>query len=101
LLLMPDMGAEQALERAEEVRLRIGALQIEHAGRQLGAITASLGTATAPSHCTFDKLVRTADAALLRAKEGGRNRVVQAALSGLVGIAKRVAAVDPDVGSSS
>jgi diguanylate cyclase (GGDEF)-like protein len=99
LLLMPDMGAEQALERAEEVRLRIGALQIEHAGRELGAITASLGTATAPSHCTFDKLVKTADAALLRAKVGGRNRVVQSAPSGPVGIAKRAAAVDADVGS--
>ncbi len=80
LLLMPDMAAEQALLRAEEVRIKIGALQIEHAGRELGAITASLGTATAPDHCAFNKLVRTADTALLRAKESGRNRVVQAEL---------------------
>jgi diguanylate cyclase (GGDEF)-like protein len=78
LLVIPDMGAEQAERRAEEVRIKIGALQIEHAGRELGAITASFGTATAPDHCAFSQLVRTADAALLRAKEAGRNRVFQA-----------------------
>jgi diguanylate cyclase (GGDEF)-like protein len=77
LLLMPNMGIEQAAQRAEEIRLKIGALQIEHAGRELGAITASFGVATAPEHCTFTKLIRTADAALLLAKEAGRNRVLQ------------------------
>jgi diguanylate cyclase (GGDEF)-like protein len=77
LLLMPNMGIEQAAQRAEEIRLKIGALQIEHAGRELGAITASFGVATAPEHCAFTKLIRTADAALLLAKEAGRNRVLQ------------------------
>jgi diguanylate cyclase (GGDEF)-like protein len=77
LLLMPNVSIEQAAQRAEEVRLKIGGLQIEHAGHELGAITASFGVATAPDHCPFSKLVRTADAALLRAKEAGRNRVVQ------------------------
>jgi len=78
LLLMTDMGADQAMRRAEDMRMKIEALQIEHAGYDLGAITASFGVATAPDHCAFNKLVRTADAALLRAKEAGRNRVVQA-----------------------
>lgn len=77
LLLMPNMGIEQAARRAEEIRLKIGGLQIEHAGRELGAITASFGVATAPEHCAFTKLIRTADAALLLAKEAGRNRVLQ------------------------
>lgn len=77
LLLMPNMGIEQAAQRAEEIRLKIGGLQIEHAGHELGAITASFGVATAPEHCTFTKLIRTADAALLLAKEAGRNRVLQ------------------------
>jgi diguanylate cyclase (GGDEF)-like protein len=80
LLLMPDMEVDQALLRAEEVRRKIETLQIEHAGRDLGTITASLGTATAPNHCAFSKLVRTADAALLRAKESGRNVAVQTEL---------------------
>ena len=75
---MADMGAEQAAQRAEDMRKKIEGLQIEHAGRELGAITASFGIATAPDHCGLSQLVRTADAALLRAKEAGRNRVVLA-----------------------
>jgi diguanylate cyclase (GGDEF)-like protein len=78
LLLMPGMGTEQAGQRAEEIRHKIGALQLEHGGRQLGSITASIGVATAPDQCAFSKLVQTADAALLLAKEAGRNRVVVA-----------------------
>jgi diguanylate cyclase (GGDEF)-like protein len=77
LLLMPNMSIEQAAQRAEEVRIKIGGLQVEYAGHEFGAITASFGVATAPDDCPFSKLVRTADAALLRAKEAGRNRVVQ------------------------
>jgi diguanylate cyclase (GGDEF)-like protein len=77
LLLMPDIGEEQALLRAEEIRCKIETLKIKYAGNELGTITASLGTATAPDHCAFSQLVRTADAALLRAKESGRNCVVQ------------------------
>ena len=73
LLLMPNVSIEHAAQRAEEVRLKISGLQIEYAGHELGAITASFGVATAPDHCPFGKLVRTADAALLRAKEAGRN----------------------------
>jgi diguanylate cyclase (GGDEF)-like protein len=83
LLLMPDMGAEHALLRAEETRRKIKDLQVEHGGRELGTITASLGTATAPDHCMFSQLVRTADAALLRAKESGRNCVIQAEQRGI------------------
>lgn len=77
LLLMPNVSIEHAAQRAEEVRLKISGLQIEYAGHELGAITASFGVASAPDHCPFGKLVRTADALLLRAKEAGRNRVVQ------------------------
>jgi diguanylate cyclase (GGDEF)-like protein len=77
LLLMPDIGEEQARLRAEEIRCKIETLKIKYAGNELGTITASLGTATAPDHCAFSQLVRTADAALLRAKESGRNCVVQ------------------------
>lgn len=78
LLLMPELDAEQATRRAEEIRARIGSLRIQHDGRELGPITASLGVASAPVHCAFGKLIQTADAALLRAKEMGRDRVVVA-----------------------
>jgi diguanylate cyclase (GGDEF)-like protein len=76
LLLMPGFGPEQATARAEEIRARIAALHVTQDGRELGPITASLGVATAPEHCAFDRLVQVADAALLRAKQAGRDRVV-------------------------
>lgn len=79
LMLMPGLDPEQASERAEEVRTRIAAMHVRHDGKALGPVTASIGVATAPIHCPRDRLVQTADAALLRAKQGGRNQVVTAA----------------------
>lgn len=78
LLLMPEITPEQAMRRAEEIQAQLRGLRIEHGGRALGPITASFGLATAPEHCGFDKLVETADAALYRAKHGGRDRIVVA-----------------------
>jgi diguanylate cyclase (GGDEF)-like protein len=78
LLLMPGLDGEQAALRAEEIRLKIRSLQVTHGGQELGRITASIGISTAPDHCRFSELVQTADAALLRAKEAGRDRVVGA-----------------------
>jgi diguanylate cyclase (GGDEF)-like protein len=78
LLLMPALGPEQAIRRAEEIQTRIRALRIEHGGRELGPITASFGIASAPADCAFGRLVQTADAAMYRAKEGGRDRIVVA-----------------------
>lgn len=66
------------MDRAEGIRARIEALRIEHAGRELDRITISIGVASVPGHCTADRLIRTADAALYRAKATGRNRVVMA-----------------------
>lgn len=78
LLLLPGLSLDQAYERAEEVRGRIAAMRIEHEGKDLGTITASFGVSSTPEVCGADKLVQTADAALLRAKAAGRNRVVAA-----------------------
>ncbi|MDX3911257.1 MAG: diguanylate cyclase [Sphingobium sp.] len=68
LQLMPELQPEQAAARAEEIRARIGALRVVHDGEELGPVTVSVGVATAPEHCTLQRLVQTADAALLRAK---------------------------------
>jgi hypothetical protein len=78
MLLMPGFGPDQALERAEEVRRRVEALRITHNGKDLGLTTVSLGLASAPDHCALDRLVETADAAMYRAKEAGRNQVAVA-----------------------
>jgi diguanylate cyclase (GGDEF)-like protein len=76
LLLMPELTSEQAFERAQDIQARIRGLRVSHGGRDLGPLTASFGLATAPDHCTFGKLVETADAALYRAKATGRDRIV-------------------------
>lgn len=75
LVLMPGVGPDQAAVRAEEVRARIGALRVESKGSELGPVTVSIGVATTPDHCLPQSLVQTADAALLRAKSRGRDRV--------------------------
>ena len=78
LLLMPGMEVEGAAHRAEEIRAAVSALHVHHEGVKLGSVTVSLGVASAPLLCGQDRLVQTADAALLRAKREGRNRVVVA-----------------------
>ena len=82
LLLMPGLDASEGQRRAEDLCARIAALGVQHEGRALGSITASLGVAAAPLTCDYDNLVRSADAALLLAKNGGRNRVVVAQFRG-------------------
>ena len=54
-------------------------LRVDHRGKPLGPITASFGLAAFPDHGPADRLLRTADAALLRAKREGRDRIVIAA----------------------
>tara|TARA_R110002033_G_scaffold82668_3_gene133566 strand:+ start:15514 stop:17319 length:1806 start_codon:yes stop_codon:yes gene_type:complete len=78
LLLIPGIGADRALLRAEEIRERIADLDIRYGGETLGPVTVSIGVASLPVHCDGDHLVKTADDALLRAKSRGRNRVESA-----------------------
>ena len=78
LVMLPGAHSNQALERAEALRTRIAGLHIPYHGESLGPVTVSIGVATAPDHCPASTLLRTADAALYRAKEQGRDRVVEA-----------------------
>lgn len=78
LMLMPGADEGQALERAERIRERVARLDLTYEGRSLGQVTISLGLAIYPLHGPIQALITTADAALLRAKEGGRDRVVVA-----------------------
>jgi diguanylate cyclase (GGDEF)-like protein len=82
LMLLPGLEPNQALDRAEEIRRKVESLRVVHDGREVGPITASLGLASSPEHCPVDRLIQTADAALLRAKRAGRNRVVVAEARG-------------------
>jgi diguanylate cyclase (GGDEF)-like protein len=78
LMLLPGMEPDAAARRAEEVRSRVAAIRVQHEGKDLGPITASFGLACAPLHSDWRTLVQTADAALLRAKQAGRNQVLTA-----------------------
>jgi diguanylate cyclase (GGDEF)-like protein len=79
LLLLTDVDAPQAIARAEDLRARIAGLHLRADGQDLAPISISAGVATAPLQCAPEQLVQAADAALLRAKRAGRDRVVSAA----------------------
>ncbi|TFW06768.1 diguanylate cyclase [Oxalobacteraceae bacterium OM1] len=79
MLILPECDLAVALDRAERIRAAVAALDIHHAGRTLGAVTASLGVAAYPEHGRAgESLVPAADQALYRAKQEGRNRVLAA-----------------------
>ena len=77
VLIMIDTTARAVWERAEALRAGVQALAIEHDGRTIGPITLSIGVAMIPDHARDGQAaLKAADAALYRAKQGGRNRVV-------------------------
>ena len=72
LVLLPDTSLEEALLVAEKIRTAIAAKPQP----PVGQVTISIGVAPAhPGDANQDTSVSAADAALYRAKEGGRNRV--------------------------
>jgi diguanylate cyclase (GGDEF)-like protein len=77
LLIMPGASIDIVRARAEEIRQDVKQLRVEDRGKPLGPITISLGAATFPEHgATREEIIRAADAALYRAKQEGRDRVV-------------------------
>jgi len=82
VLILPETTLDDAKQRAEELREKSRLLTVVHHGQALGIITISLGVATFPEcAATAEALLRSADAALYRAKAEGRNRVVTAEVS--------------------
>ena len=80
ILIMPDASLEVAEQRAEHLRQAVMTMLVQDNGQSHTGITLSLGVAMYPQHGrTIEAVVRAADAALYRAKQGGRNQVVTAA----------------------
>lgn len=78
-LILPDATLEVTQHRAEELRQLIAALRVAFRGQPLGPVTISIGVAAFPIHgADKEVLLRVVDAALYRAKQEGRNRVVTA-----------------------
>ena len=76
-LILPSATLDLARKRAEQIREGIQSIQVKYGGQTLGPITLSLGVAVFPDHgVTGEAILQLADAALYRAKQAGRNRVV-------------------------
>jgi diguanylate cyclase (GGDEF)-like protein len=75
VVLLPECGIENALKRADAIRLAIAAGDVLHDGQRIGA-TASIGVASYPQHGNnMQLLVHAADLALYEAKHNWRNCV--------------------------
>lgn len=81
-LWLPDTFLGPAVDVAERVRAAVEATPAHWSGRAI-PLTCSIGVAAVPGTTTVrDNLYAAADAALYRAKQGGRNRVEVAAPAG-------------------
>jgi len=73
--VMPNMSADQAMERAEFWRRQLKDLSVDHAGARIG-ITLSAGVAVFPEHGNSPGvLIARADEMLYKSKQAGRNRI--------------------------
>jgi diguanylate cyclase (GGDEF)-like protein len=73
VIVLPECPVEEARQVLERVRERIAERTVI---AQLPSFTVSFGLASSDQAAEFDQVVSLADAALLRAKAEGRNRVV-------------------------
>jgi len=81
VVILPTATLEASKSRAERLRAKIRELTVLHHGESVGAISVSVGVAAVPQHGTSSKeVLEAADAALYRAKNAGRDRVMVAEL---------------------
>ncbi|MGB1949588.1 MAG: sensor domain-containing diguanylate cyclase [Marinobacter sp.] len=79
VILLPEMGVEDALETAERLRLLVGGRPVPLETGDAATLTISIGVAAFPMHGhSPDSLCAAADRAMYRAKEAGRNCVIMA-----------------------
>ena len=80
MLILPEADTEITRQRADRIREAVKHLFVAHRGHSVGSVTLSAGVAAYPEHgTTGEALVSAADAALYRAKNAGRDRVVVSA----------------------
>lgn len=79
VVLLPEVTLDATLERAEEIRKAIAAMQLSLRGETIPQVTVSLGVSVYPDHGGDpESLLRAANVSLYMAKANGRNRVIAA-----------------------
>ncbi len=76
LVLLAGSNEESALACAEDIYNNVLNMTLRYGLSEMGQINVSIGIASFPQHTQSDSLLRAADAALYRAKELGRSRIV-------------------------
>lgn len=77
VLVLPEANLGIARQRAELLREATQTMRVSLGAKSLGAVNISLGLAVFPQHGRKgEELIQAADAALYRAKQSGRNRVM-------------------------
>ncbi|HLS82856.1 MAG TPA: GGDEF domain-containing protein [Steroidobacter sp.] len=72
---LPQTSLKGAAALAEQIRAAVASGRIRRGDEQLGAVTLSIGVATARAGESLEHLIARADAAMYAAKAAGRNRV--------------------------
>lgn len=75
LVYLPDITAEQAYKVADRLRLSIASIVVKADNGKSVKFTVSIGITSSEISDKIDVLIKTADEALYKAKQNGRNRV--------------------------
>jgi len=76
VVVMPNAAIGDIVMRAEEIRLGVKQLKLQHNDRDIESITVSIGVSCFPDDgIETNSLIQAADRALYQAKEAGRDRV--------------------------
>lgn len=78
VILLPNTRQEHCLQVAERLREIVAQTPIKKAGESIRSVTISLGVSQWRPGVRLEDLIASADKALYRAKENGRNRICQA-----------------------
>jgi diguanylate cyclase (GGDEF)-like protein len=77
ILVLPEASLSIARQRGELLREAAQGMHVTLSGQTLGVVSITLGLALFPLHGrTSEELIQAADAALYRAKQAGRNRLM-------------------------